>query len=70
MIAALGIPRTAVMGGGDCRTLLPATKLFRSSDVASGDNCPPRGCADGARRCFVRYDAERGNAGRVLVFGG
>ncbi len=49
--------------------LLLATMPFKSSDVASGDGS----ClgtmleAEGVRRCFIRYEADRGRAGLVLL---
>lgn len=71
MIAPFGIPLSPVIGGGDCRTLLAATMLLRSSDVASGDGWFARGCVtDGVRRCFVKYDVERGKTGLELVLWG
>jgi len=46
---------------------------FRSSEVDSGEGSDAiRGGAEGAdgvRRCFVRYDADRGRAGLELVVG-
>jgi len=64
MIAPLGITRSPVIGGGDCRKLI---MLFRSSDVASGEGWLARGwLADGVRRCLVRYEADRGSTGREL----
>jgi len=69
-----GIPRSPVIGGGDCRTLVLASIPFRSSDVASGDGSVTwRGAAEGAdgvRRCFVRYEAERGRMVLELLVGG
>lgn len=66
-MAPLGIIRSSVTGGGDCRTLPLFTIPFRSSDVASGVGLPtwPRSGtgAEVVRRCLVMYDADRGNEG-------
>jgi hypothetical protein len=41
--------------------------VLRSSTVADGDNslCCVGAGAEGVRRCFIRYDADRGSAGLV-----
>jgi hypothetical protein len=73
---AMSSPR----GGGDCRTLLErktfetvlavVTMPWRSSEVAWGVKglaAPPSlliAVAEGVRRCLLRYEAERGSAGR------
>lgn len=71
MMAPAGILLSSVIGGGDCLTLMLVTMPFKSSDVASGlgwnilcASCPTAGCV---RRCFVRYDADRGSDGRTLL---
>ena len=70
-IAPAGILRSSVTGGGDCRTLTLVTMPFKSSDVASGvgwSALASEPIADCVRRCLVRYEVERGRAGRGLVF--
>lgn len=58
MMAPLGIPRSSVMGGGDCRTLndKAATMPLRSSEVPWGVIVPTdpslMADADGVRRCL------------------
>jgi len=68
MTAPAGMPgRSPVIGGGDWRTMLLRAMVLRSSTVAEGDNslnCAGAG-AEGVRRCFIRYDADRGSAGLV-----
>jgi hypothetical protein len=70
MIAPVGITRSPVTGGGDCRTLELVNMLLRSSWVDSGDGSLMRLSAavgaDGVRRCFVMYEADRGRTGREV----
>jgi hypothetical protein len=68
--APLGIPRSSVIGSGDCRTLpevLDPAKPLRSVEVPGGVSWvvePFDSSADADRRCFVRYEADRGSVGR------
>ena len=74
-MAPEGMPRPSVMGGGDCRTLSPGTKLFRSSDVPGGVGwfdatfslLEIEAMDEGDLRCLVRYEADRGSVGRPFV---
>lgn len=72
MMAPMGIVRSSVTGGGDCLTLevTAVPMLLRSSDVPCGVSVPVdpslRAEAEGVRRCFVRYEADRGRLGLGL----
>jgi hypothetical protein len=63
------MPRSPATPDGDARMLVFVTRPFRSSDVAFGVGCLVSAfcdaTADGVRRCLVRYEADRGRAGRV-----
>ena len=63
------------MGGGDLRTL-PVDRAAIIAGKSSSVACGVKGLAvpslialtDGVRRCFVRYEAERGSDGREPVW--
>jgi hypothetical protein len=73
MMAPFGIRRSPVIGGGDCLTLGLVIIPFKSSDVDSGDGSDVvlggADGADGVRRCFVMYEADRGSTGLELLVG-
>jgi hypothetical protein len=71
----MGMMLSSVTGGGDCRTLdgtdeaIVEAMPFKSSDVPWGVSgpCWMAGGAEGVRRCFRRYEADRGSGSEGLV---